>query len=425
MVPPRSQSKKIQVFGIFPGARVVRGIDWIWMDQDGGAKAEGQVLQIEGWKAETARSVARVHWPQSQVTKEYRLGHKGKVDLQLAQDGATSGGYCYPDHLPVAGKPVVVNFTEQNLSSQVNHQSFKLSEKVRICVDETNLKRLQEGHGGYSSRMATLIGRVGKVHRITNGGDIRVQYPMQPEAEHRWTVNPAALERVTEFGTGDMVEVSGDESKVRDLQAGHGGWDDTIRMVLGQVAKVLMQYKDGDLRIEYRGMSWTMNSSCVRKVEGVDSEPVNPGHQPKPSSPHHPLIVAAAKGEETLVKTMLNEDNLDEETVIKALQISTKQNRRQVVGLVCQHFPSLVDGKYKDKSPLMIAVHVGHLDIVDLLLSCGAKIETCDDDGDNAIHFAALGKQSTVLKFLLERSDCIDLANKRGQTALHVAVSAR
>lgn len=35
IVESRRKSKKITMRGIFPGARVVRGVDWQWEDQDG------------------------------------------------------------------------------------------------------------------------------------------------------------------------------------------------------------------------------------------------------------------------------------------------------------------------------------------------------------------------------------------------------
>ena len=35
LVEARRKSKKITARGIFPGARVVRGVDWQWEDQDG------------------------------------------------------------------------------------------------------------------------------------------------------------------------------------------------------------------------------------------------------------------------------------------------------------------------------------------------------------------------------------------------------
>ena len=32
---PRRKTKKLTFKGIFPGSRVVRGVDWQWEDQDG------------------------------------------------------------------------------------------------------------------------------------------------------------------------------------------------------------------------------------------------------------------------------------------------------------------------------------------------------------------------------------------------------
>jgi len=40
----RRKSKKISARGIFPGARVVRGVDWQWEDQDGGNGRKGKVI---------------------------------------------------------------------------------------------------------------------------------------------------------------------------------------------------------------------------------------------------------------------------------------------------------------------------------------------------------------------------------------------
>jgi E3 ubiquitin-protein ligase mind-bomb len=35
LVESRRKSKKVTARGLFPGARVVRGIDWQWEEQDG------------------------------------------------------------------------------------------------------------------------------------------------------------------------------------------------------------------------------------------------------------------------------------------------------------------------------------------------------------------------------------------------------
>ena len=34
-VPPRTSSKRITARGLFPNAKVVRGRDWMWQNQDG------------------------------------------------------------------------------------------------------------------------------------------------------------------------------------------------------------------------------------------------------------------------------------------------------------------------------------------------------------------------------------------------------
>lgn len=99
-VPTRQSSVKIQLKGIFVGAKVVRGPDWEWAQQDGGEGKTGRVMEIRGWDNESCRSVANVSWVTGS-TNVYRLGHKGNVDLKYIQPAA--GGYYYRDHMPVLG----------------------------------------------------------------------------------------------------------------------------------------------------------------------------------------------------------------------------------------------------------------------------------------------------------------------------------
>ena len=44
LIEPRRKAKKISCRGIYPGARVIRGVDWQYDDQDGGKR--GKVLEI-------------------------------------------------------------------------------------------------------------------------------------------------------------------------------------------------------------------------------------------------------------------------------------------------------------------------------------------------------------------------------------------
>lgn len=139
-LPVRANLRKCELWGIFPGAKVVRGFNWEWGNQDGGegnsflwlSKIKffisivildninytffkiiinlffnkllgkiGSVLDIRGWDSESSRSVVNVQWF-SGSTNLYRLGYKGNCDIRFVE--SSSGGYYYPDHLPVLGK---------------------------------------------------------------------------------------------------------------------------------------------------------------------------------------------------------------------------------------------------------------------------------------------------------------------------------
>lgn len=55
--------------------------------------------------------------------------------------------------------------------------------------------------------------------------------------------------------------------------------------------------------------------------------------------------------------------------------------------------------KQENRTALQVAAHQGHLQVVQVLLNAGAKMEIQDGDGDTAIHYAAFG--SVFLRFAL------------------------
>lgn len=75
---PRRKSKKIMSRGIFPGARIVRGVDWEWEDQDGGNGRRGRVADVQDWSALSPRSAAYIIWDNGSKNL-YRLGYEGMV----------------------------------------------------------------------------------------------------------------------------------------------------------------------------------------------------------------------------------------------------------------------------------------------------------------------------------------------------------
>lgn len=125
----------------------------------------GLVVEIRGWDNISCRSVANVSWV-SGSTNVYRLGHKGNVDLKYIQ--AASGGFYYRDHMPILGRK-----EELQPIAASTRSTFTVGDRVRVCLERNALIKLQQGHGGWNTRMADYLNKVGCVHRITDKGDIR------------------------------------------------------------------------------------------------------------------------------------------------------------------------------------------------------------------------------------------------------------
>uniref|UniRef100_T1JDF9 RING-type E3 ubiquitin transferase n=1 Tax=Strigamia maritima TaxID=126957 RepID=T1JDF9_STRMM len=400
----RAGALKIQAKGIFVGAKVMRGPDWDWGNQDGGDNKTGRVIDIRGWDNESGRSVANVTWT-SGSTNVYRLGHKGKVDLKYTQEA--SGGFYYRDHLPTLG-----DIVEQQAARSITYKytSFNVGDKVKVLLDVDMLKGMQEGHGGWNPRMAEYVGKIGTVHRVTERGDIRVQYE---GCNNRWTFHPAALAKINTFVIGDIVRILDDTAKVKELQKGHGEWIDIMKNVLGKTGKVIKVYSDGDLRVNVEGQTWTFNPLTVIAIPGSAAELSN-------------TMTANEREEHTNPFTSLISQFLEqhlESTTVDRLVREAAQGHIEVIKDLLQKFPEKVDTKSSGKTALQVASHQGHIEIVGLLLACNANLEIQDDDGDTALHYSAFGNQPEVMKLLLLKGANIDAVNKGHCSTLHVAVN--
>lgn len=74
------------------------------------------------------------------------------------------------------------------------------------------------------------------------------------------------------------------------------------------------------------------------------------------------------------------------------------------------------------KTPLQTASRLGLDNVVRILLTRNADINSVDMNGNTALHTAALNSQLSVVKLLLEKNPNLDIQNKVGNTALHLAV---
>ncbi|KAK7604043.1 hypothetical protein V9T40_004316 [Parthenolecanium corni] len=397
----REHSRKIPIVGIFPGAKVIRGQNWDWGDQDGGLGHVGNVTDIRGWDNETDRSVASVSWIKTGVTNVYRVGHKGKVDVRCVK--ASVWGSCYIDHLPALG---------QNLNSQPRPSDevivFNPGDKVKVNVDEERLKSLQDGHGGWNPRMVQYIGEVGVVHRVTDKGDVRVQFE---NCSNRWTFHPAALVKVNRFKVGDNVRIINDVTKVQELQKGHGEWLDIMALDIGKVGQVAKIYSDGDLRVNIDDQAWTLNPFCLELVAETEA-----------TANFSELSDELRKAIGGITRVIQDLEHSKEASIEHILEEVERGN----LEFLDKYFSSArtEDGLVNDgKTCLHIACHEGQLKLVRFLLSIGATPEAQDAEGDTALHYATYGNQSAVIDMLLNHGMNVNIVNKNLCSALHIAVN--
>ncbi|XP_022104151.1 E3 ubiquitin-protein ligase MIB2-like isoform X2 [Acanthaster planci] len=402
-VSKRQSATRLSLRGLFPGAKVVRGPDWDWGNQDGGEGKVGKITDIRGWDVESGRSVASVSWSGS-ATNVYRVGHKGKVDLKYTQDAI--GGYYYKEHLPKLGEDLQTVPMQDGKASLI----FSVGDKVKVILEEDVLKAMQEGHGGWNPKMAECIGKVGVVHRVTERGDIRVQYPPN---SIRWTFHPGSLNKVDAYASGDRVRVSTNISMVKKLQVGHGEWSDNMKDTLGKTGKVIKVYPDGDLRVSIGDHTWTFNPSCVSPVE--------------PGAPDLNNTLVSERDEEQSGILHLALDQIishpsNSDAPAKLVSEAAQGNKLAVAEILSKH-SDWVDSKNSGKTALQVASHQGHLEVIKVLLLSKASLEIQDQDGDTALHYAVFGNQPDVVQYLLNKKAKIDAVNNGQCSSLHVAVN--
>lgn len=310
MLEPRRKSKKVAVRGIFPGARVVRGVDWAWDDQDGGNGRRGKVNEIQDWSATSPRSAAYVVWDNG-AKNLYRVGFEGMADLKVVNDA--KGTAVHRDHLPLLG---------ENGPGKGPH-AFQIGDQVTVDLELEIVQSLQHGHGGWTDGMFECLNSSGTVVGIDEDHDIVVAY----NSANRWTFNPAVLTKIRsasttpqgltpeggggvaanaangqlthaggllaaggngsasaaaagqlqpqqQFTVGDFVKICSDLERIKILQRGHGEWAEEMIPTLGKVGRVQQVYHDNDLKVEVGHTSWTYNPMAVTKVASASDAAV-------------------------------------------------------------------------------------------------------------------------------------------------------
>ncbi|KAJ4428268.1 E3 ubiquitin-protein ligase mib1, partial [Periplaneta americana] len=380
LLEPRRKSKKVAIRGIFPGARVVRGVDWQWEDQDGGNGRRGKVNEIQDWSAASPRSAAYVVWDNG-AKNLYRVGFEGMADLKVVNDA--KGQTVYRDHLPLLG--------EQGPGRSGPH-GLQIGDQVNVDLELEIVQSLQHGHGGWTDGMFECLGTTGTVVGIDEDHDIVVSYP----SGNRWTFNPAVLTKVAvaapsgapgpndtqqQFTVGDLVQICSDLERIKILQRGHGEWaeamapertqlKDAIGVIdsllqkqvpgptLGKIGRVQQIYHDNDLKVEVCGTSWTYNPVAVTKVASSDGTVPGTSSGERLSALLKKLFETHVSGDvnEELVKTAANGD-------AQKCEESLKRTDADVNGVFAGH------------TALQAASQNGHLEVIKILLRHKADVE--------------------------------------------------
>ncbi|PAA73171.1 hypothetical protein BOX15_Mlig033066g2 [Macrostomum lignano] len=408
---------KMDARGIFAGARVVRGPDWDWGRQDGGDGRPGRVLDIRGWENESGRSVANVRWDNG-LSNVYRVGHKGKVDLKLLQAPASWGLY-YRDHLPVLG---------ERLDSVGGGCPYRVGERVRVARSEAQLRVMQEGHGGWNEKMSELVSQCGHVHRITERGDVRVQF--DSGQAQRWTLNPDALERVASLRAGQLVRVLDDETELRRCLV--DSWQDWHRSLAGSLVKVHSVHSDSSaLVVTSENRTARLDPSVlVRLQQSAETAANNRMASHDIGAPLNVLVQklieltsstdAGAASTSTAGGSAASSSSLG---ACRSFLAEVSQGNLETVRQMLASRATPVDGSINGKTGLMVACHQGHLEVVKLLLSHKASVSAIDEERDTPLHYAAFGNQPAAIKLLAAAGAPMDAQNNTGCTALHVAVN--
>ncbi|VDI82587.1 Hypothetical predicted protein, partial [Mytilus galloprovincialis] len=257
-VPPRADSKfsRRTARGLFPNVQVMRGPHWKWKNDDGGESGIGAIKEICTWGTNGYRGGVKVVWKSDRSVKNYRVGAEGCIDVICVDKTDTNtGGNYYCDHLPV------VNVVDPEKIA------LKIGDKVIVNLPLKNFMEMQKDpiYGGWDEGLGQCLKEMGTITSFLYGGkSARLQY----EDSRTWLVNRMALFRKHTFSLGDPVKIHKDYKVVKELQKGHGGWNDEMKHALGKNGHIVRLDNEGDMMVQIENKKWIFNPTCITPIEG-------------------------------------------------------------------------------------------------------------------------------------------------------------
>lgn len=271
---------------------------------------------------------------------------------------------------------------------------FKVGDRVAVTMDVENFRLLQNDHGGWEAQMSLVFGNVGIVQRLLPSGGLMVHYKV---ANATWQLNPAAVEKLIAYKTGDKVRVCVKLETLKELQKGHGGYNDRMQMSIGKVGMVVRSKPDFDVFVRICGELWTYNPLCLEAAPNspIDSSDSSSSTESTESSGDSNDVLSGGIG--GLLRLALEEG----------------------IGELVQRAPR----RSLQESPLHTACFHGNEEVARALICAGNDVNVRDKDGDTPLHYCAYGNQPDAMRLLANAGADLNAVNEKNRTPLHVAVS--
>lgn len=309
-----------------------------------------------------------------------------------------------------------INTVASGISSSPNGIQFL--DMVKLCEDADQLKRLQEGHGGFSDDMLPIIGKSGTVKLVLVNGDIAVSILgrmkiLNPLALEKTRTSPLAESRLT----GDHLSHLGLCACGNGGRSGNNSSSGYRFWPFGSKTGTCAASHEFSDSLE-KSASFGDLAKCQELLKRLDEKGKGvPGNQKA-------LHAACLNGHTDVVKLLLDAGlNAEYEHMNKnrPIHAAAMGGSLEVVTLLTERGADLNQRNKFGCTPLHIAVYKGHINVVMLLLDLDCHPSLQGADGDTPMHIAIMMLNVEIVRLLFERNANLCLANKDGCTLLHYA----
>ncbi|KAK7093791.1 E3 ubiquitin-protein ligase MIB2-like [Littorina saxatilis] len=274
-VKKRKVSVRMRSMGTVPGAKVTRGPDWMWGDQDGGPGANGEMEAYENVAPDSSRNLVRVRWSRG-FTNSYRLGFQGNVDVICVEE--ETGLFYYRDHLPlldVANLPYPLApkeaFTKTKPSTTTNGSSRPTpTTTTPTDKSDSTTATTTTSNSNDSTPSITSLSISGSTQSQQSSGTSQTSDTIQDGGAVAGSSMASGgedtpeIEEQLSFVDGDDVMIGVNENKLRDLQEDFGGVSDSMIKRIGQKGKVT-EVTTG-IMVRFTSLPYRFNPLALVKV---------------------------------------------------------------------------------------------------------------------------------------------------------------